>query len=314
MKNKTKSGHGRSILSASHLRPAIFSVSYAGLWGQALLSLEQFIPHAKQLGFSAVELMAKRPHLSPLDWTVEKVAHLGRLCDKHQVDVVCIAGYTDFGGGMDAAEVPFVDVQIQYVESLARLARALNCHLVRVFTAYERDGMPLVRQWDRTVSAIQQCCDRCAAYGVVIGIQNHHDLAVHSKVLLELLHDINRANCKLMLDPWSPCLRGEELYETAKSMAPHVVYTTLADYIRMPRFKYQPALINYSPVKEDMVRAVPMGDGDLDSLTFVQGLKAGGYAGPIAYEMCSPLRGGGALDNLDRCAKSFLDWLKTNHL
>ena len=48
------------------MQPVLFSVNYAGLWGQAQLSLEEFIPHAAELGYPAVELTAKRPHLSAL--------------------------------------------------------------------------------------------------------------------------------------------------------------------------------------------------------------------------------------------------------
>ena len=47
--------------------PTLFSVSYAGLWGQQTLDLEAFIRKAAKLGYSAVELMGKRPHLSVLD-------------------------------------------------------------------------------------------------------------------------------------------------------------------------------------------------------------------------------------------------------
>ena len=42
------------------MKPVLFSVSYAGFWGQARLSLEEFIPHARKLGYVGVELMGKR--------------------------------------------------------------------------------------------------------------------------------------------------------------------------------------------------------------------------------------------------------------
>ncbi len=48
--------------------PMLHSVSYSGSWGQAALSLEQFIDRAADLGFGGVMLMSKRPHLSVLDW------------------------------------------------------------------------------------------------------------------------------------------------------------------------------------------------------------------------------------------------------
>ena len=53
------------------MKAGLFSVSYAGFWGQASLSLPQFIARAGQLGFSSVMLAGKRPHLSPLDATPE---------------------------------------------------------------------------------------------------------------------------------------------------------------------------------------------------------------------------------------------------
>jgi hypothetical protein len=42
------------------MKPVLHSVSYAGLWGQDRLSLEEFFPHAAKLGFSGVMLMTKR--------------------------------------------------------------------------------------------------------------------------------------------------------------------------------------------------------------------------------------------------------------
>jgi sugar phosphate isomerase/epimerase len=292
------------------MHPILFSVSYAGFWGQAKLTLEDFIPHAAKLGFAGVELMGKRPHLSPLDWPDARLDSLRDLCAKHRLAIACLAAYTHFTGGAEAAEVPFGEMQVQYVDSLCRMAARLGSPLVRVFTAYERADMPLAAQWARTVAGLRECAERAAGHGVMIGIQNHHDLAVHSKVLKELLADVNHPACKLMLDPWSPCLRGEELFETARGLAPDTVYTTLADYVRLPRFHYRPDLINYEKAEPDMVRAVPMGEGDLDSATFLRGLHAGGFNGPVAYEMCSPLRGGGSLENLDRCATAFLRWLE----
>ena len=291
------------------MKSTLFSVSYAGLWGQASLGLREFISHAAELGYDAVELMGKRPHLSVLDYDRDEALALADHCREQEIEVVCVAGYTDFAGGAKAAEVPFVEMQVSYARNLARLAEALDCSLLRVFTSYERDDMSPADTWTRTVSAIQQCCDVAADHGVTIGIQNHHDVAVHSRALLELLEDIDRTNCALMFDAWSPALRGEHVYDAALEMGPHTVHTTFADYVRLPRFRYDPSLINYREAGPDMVRAVPMGDGEILNADFLQGLRDGGFTGTVAYEMCSPLRGGGSMENLDHYASRFLQWL-----
>jgi sugar phosphate isomerase/epimerase len=93
-------------------------------------------------------------------------------------------------------------------------------------------------------------------------------------------------------------------------MAPHTAITTNADYIRLPRFRYDPALVNYTRIEPDLVRAVKFGEGQIDYAAFFRGLADGGFDGIATYEMCSPIRGGGNLANLDACAAQYLRWLR----
>jgi sugar phosphate isomerase/epimerase len=290
--------------------PTLFSVSYAGFWGQHSLTLPEFIGKARTLGYPAVMLMGKRPHLSPLDISHEQAVAVKRHLEREGIRCSVVAAYTDFACA-GAAEVPSTEMQIAYVESLTRLAHTLGATIVRVFTAYERGGLPPATLWSHVVTALRECSDRAVEHGVTIAVQNHHDLAVHSDALLELLADIDRPNCKLAFDAWSPALRGEDLFESARRMAPHTVCTTNADYVSLPRFRYRPELVNYA-AEPAMLRAVPFGEGMIDYQAFFAGLREGGFDGVASYEMCSPLRGGGSLANLDHCATRYLDWMKAH--
>jgi sugar phosphate isomerase/epimerase len=89
-------------------------------------------------------------------------------------------------------------------------------------------------------------------------------------------------------------------------MAPHTVLSIAANYRRYRRYRYKPELVNYEQVAPDMVRAASMSEGEIDYVSFLQGLSDGGYEGPLVYEMCSPLEGGGGEDNLDAKAEDFL--------
>lgn len=297
------------------MTPCLFSISYAGFWGQAVLSLTDFIRHAGKLGFPSVMIAGKRPHLSPLDASPEFLKPIQDALAAANVRCDVLAAYTNLSQPSSVGcEVPLVEFQIAYVESLARIAAQLGAKVVRIFTAYETEGQDLQAQWKRCVSAIREMSDRAAAHGVTIAIQNHHDIALHTEALLELLADIDRPNCKLGFDAWSPALRGEPLYEAAKMAAPHTVITTNADYIKVPRHRYRPELVNYERQPEDWVRAVPFGTGFIDCAAFFKGLRDGGYDGLAVYEMCSPLRGGGTLENLDACATAYLKWMHTHGL
>ena len=290
------------------MKPMLFSVSYAGLWGQHKLDLPAFIRKAAALGYEAVELMGKRPHLSVLDAGEEMLAELRRTAEEAGVEIATIAGYTDFTGGQ-AAEVPFVEMQVAYVERLAQIASALGARIVRIFTGYCTNLDSASPDWDRCVRAVRECADAAGKYGVIVGLQNHHDVAVGFDAYAEFLNDVDHPNCWAMFDPWSVALHGENLRRCARLMAPRMVQTTLADYVRLKRFQYVPGLVNYRQVG-DMVRAVPLGEGFIDFDAFFAGLREGGFSGYVAYEMCSPLRGGGSEKNLDAAAAAGLSKIR----
>jgi sugar phosphate isomerase/epimerase len=291
------------------MKAALHSVSYAGVWpGQARLTLEAFLERARTLGFEAVMLMAKRPHLSVLDYDADGRRRLRQQLQRLGLRVACLAGYTDLSLGAERPDVPAREMQFLYVRELSRLAQDLGCNLVRVFTAFDHPAATPDQQWGWCVAGLRECARLAAAFGVTVGVQNHHDTAVHHDSLFDLLEEVGEPNCQAMFDAWAPALQGVDLTAAVRRMAPYLVHTTVADYVRRPRFRYQPTLVNY--VREtDAVRAVPMGEGFIDYRGFFKALQEAGFQGHVAYEMCSPLRGGGGEENLDRCARRFLEYM-----
>ncbi len=293
--------------------PALFSVSYAGLWGQTALTLPNFVRHAARLGYRYVMLAGKRPHLSVLDFHEAELQGLRDVMDECGVTAPIIGAYVDAAGGT-AAEVPYLEMQIAYVDRLSQMGTQLGTSIIRVFTGYERTESDTTRVWNTTVQMLQEMCDRLHPRRQILAVQNHHDLAVETSALLELLSDVDRPNCKLGFDAWSPALRGEDVYTAAKLAAPHTVITTNADYLRFERFAYRPELVNYDHRPTPMVRAVPFGTGFIDYTAFFTGLKDGGFTGLATYEMCSPIRGGGQIENLDYYARTYLEWMRRHDL
>jgi sugar phosphate isomerase/epimerase len=291
--------------------PALFSVSYAGAWGQHRLGVVEFIEKAARLGYPAVELGGKRPHLSVLDYPDEaSLLPVRDAARRHKIDIATIAGYTDFTASRHAAEVPFVEMQVHYVAELARIARTLGAKIVRVFSGYFTDLKEFTADWDKCVKALREAAAVAGDFGVFLGVQNHHDVGVSVEAFEELLNDIAHPNAKAMFDPWSPALHGADLYKSARRFAPLMVQTTLADYVKLDRFRYKPELINYERLDPPAAKAVPLGDGFLDLEGFFAGLKEGGFTGYVAYEMCSPVRGGGSEANLDATATKSLNKIR----
>lgn len=284
-------------------------MSYSGSWGQHFLSVEQFLDKAADLGFDGVMLMAKRPHLSVLDWNPAARARLRSHAEKLGLRIACIAGYTNFTADLEHRDIPNREFQVRHVVELAEMARDLGCNLVRVFTGYEQTSVTLEAQSKLVVESLKECSDRAAALGVTIGVQNHHDIACDFESQYELIQEVNAPNCQAMFDAWAPALHGVDLEAAAKKMAKITVYTTTANYALRPRFRYHPTQINYEQLLPT-VQAVPIDEGFIDYRKFLAQLEKDGFHGPVAYEMCSSLRGGGSMENLDLYARKFLSFMQ----
>lgn len=306
---KTPSGNPADF----RIKTCLHSVSYTGIWrGQATLNVDEFLLKAKELGFDGVMLVAKRPHVSLLDYDDEARKKLRSRIKELGLELVCLAGYTDFTAGIDKAGVPNIEIQATYVGELAKLARDLGTNMVRIYTGYERPDIPYDKQYATVVEGLQLAGKLALRYGVTLAIQNHHDIAIHHEAMKWLLDEVNLPNVKAAFDCWSPTLEGlssEELRKAVYTMKPYIVHTTTADYKELPRFKYDVNHTNYLKLESQM-RAVPMGQGFLDYKTFINALKEIGYQGYIAYEMCEVLEGGGSIENLDKSAKAFLEYVK----
>ncbi|HUV66409.1 MAG TPA: TIM barrel protein [Sedimentisphaerales bacterium] len=147
---------------------------------------------------------------------------------------------------------------------------------------------------------------------MTLAVQNHHDIASGHDMMYWLLTEVNLPNVKAAFDAWSPALQGlssQEIRAAVLKMRPFIVHTTAAQYVRLPRYHYQDNLTNFVE-QESLIRAVPMGKGIIDYETFFNALKETGYQGYIGYEMCAVLAGGGAIENLDKTAKKFVEYVK----
>lgn len=285
----------------------LHSVSYAGLWGQAYLSIDDFVAKAAHLGYDGVMLMAKRPHVSPLDYDASARAALKAKLESHGLHHNVLAGYCDLTAGLDRRDIPHKEIQLAYLTELCRLAQDLGVPVVRIFTGYESPHVGFPEQWNLVISTLTEAARRAGDFGVTLGLQNHHDIGVGYEAMHDILHAVASPHLKALYDAWAPALQGVDIETAASRLGSHTVHTTIADYQLRPRYKYRPDLINYE-AQTPAVIAVPMGEGFIDYKLFLRALGVQGFRGTIAYEMCSPLIGGGEMANLDRCAKRFLEW------
>jgi sugar phosphate isomerase/epimerase len=293
------------------MKRALFTVSYAGLWGQHTLDAPACVHKAAALGFDGVLFMGKAPHLFPLGLSDQEVVRVQEALSQTGLQAVGVAGYTDFLLRA-AAEVPVLDMQVAYIEGCCQLARKLGGSVVRLFTGYLSEDASRSAAWNRMVQVLRRCGDIAQGEDVVLAVQNHHDMAVGTEELELLLEEVGHPAVRAGFDAWSPFLRGEDLAVVSRQMGPRTAMTIAANYKLYPRYTYHPGLVNYSREYPDMVRAALMSEGAIDYRAFLGGLQASGFDGWVVYEMCSPLKGGGSEANLDRHAADFITWMDGN--
>jgi sugar phosphate isomerase/epimerase len=296
------------------VKPCLHSIGYAGLWrGQVQLSVDEFLVKAQSLGFSSVMIMAKRPHLSPLDYDASARKKLKARLAELGLTLAGLAGYSDFTAGIDKGGIPNAEIQAAYIGEVARMARDLGSPMVRIFTGYERAGIPYDRQYATVLEGLKLAGKEAAKCGVTLAVQNHHDIALHHDSMSWLIKEVNLPNVMVGWDAWSPTLEGltpEEIRQSILELKPFIVNTIAAQYRKQPRYRYASELTNYLR-QEDVCRATTMTDprGIIDYKTFINTLRDIGYQGHIVYEMCEVLDGGGSIENLDRTAKEFLKFV-----
>jgi len=261
------------------------------------LTVDEFVDKAAELGYDGIMLMAKRPHLSPLDYGKAERAALRRKIEDAGLTLVGLAGYSDFTAGIDKPGIPHTEIQAAYIGRVAELASDLGTTMVRIFTGYERPGIPYDRQYATVVEGITLAAEEAARYGVTLVVQNHHDIALHHDAMYWMLREIDRPNVMAGWDAWSPTLEGlssREIRESILKMKPFIVNTIAADYVSLPRYRYENLLTNYVP-DTPVMRATAMGEGIIDYQAFIGTLKEIGYRGYLVYEMCEVREGGGSM-------------------
>jgi sugar phosphate isomerase/epimerase len=294
--------------------PVLHSVSYAGAWpGQACLDVDRFLLKAVELGFHSIALVAKRPHVSPLDYDDAARRKLRARIEDLGLELAALMGYSDFTAGLDHPGIPSAEMNAAYIGVLSRLAADLGAPRLRIFTGYSRHELSYDAQYAEILKGLKMAAAEAARNGITLLLQNHHDIACHHEQLLWLVEEVGHPSVRLAFDAWAPHLqgvRGGALADAVERVGRYLEWTTVADYQVQARFRYEPGQVNYVPEQPPLVRAVAPGNGEIDYASFFEGLRRAGYRGHVAYEMCASLKGGGGLENLDRTALAFLDFLR----
>ena len=257
--------------------------------------------------------MAKRPHASPLDLNEGDCKELKKLIASKGMEIACLAGYHDFSHDNLHSDMAHMEKELVYLEGELRLAAWLGAPLVRTFGGYLHSNPDWREQWKWVVEGLKEGAKLAEKYGVILGLQNHSEIGHHHEDVLDIIREVGSKYLKVMLDAAYVNMTDEPFDKAVHQVGKLIVHSSVSDHTFRPMVRWsQPAVahmgLGYYKIKR--WSGVPVGEGEIDYKTFVRALMEIGYDGFLSYEICGPVPGGGAEENLDKAAKKTLTYLR----
>ena len=296
------------------MKYALHSVSYSGCWeGQTKLGVEEVIDKVADLGYDGIELAAKRPHASPLDLDDDDRKRVKNRAAEMGVEIPILAGYQDFSEPPGHGDMAHGEKELVYLRETCRMAADLGAPLVRIYSGFLHPGSGFGAQWKTIVSRLKEAVKIAEGHGVVLAMQNHSEMALHHRDVLEMVGEVGSDFLKVALDAPYVHMCGIPQAEAVRDVGSLIVYSTASDFNMWIRPHGLPSAAGaggIGHVEFHAGRVTALGDGDVDYKGFITALNEIGYDKWLAYEMCSAIPGFEGEKTLDEYAVKSLNFLK----
>jgi sugar phosphate isomerase/epimerase len=312
------------------MKVSLYTISYTGIWyaGPAL-QIEEIVPRIREMGYEGIEIAAKRPHASPLDWDKKRCEKVKELCNSYQMPIVALATYTNFASPiMEERENELLMLREQI-----KLASWLEAPVVRVFAAWmgtalkdghgtydfsrhtwKYPGCTHQDRWNWVRSCLEEAVKWAEEYNLVLALQTHGPVVrLGYEDTLEMIKQVNSKYLKMSLDIGLACFdqftqqSDEYIAKAVQECKDLIVHSHFNG-----KFEETPEG-EVVQVPYDFPGLTPPGGSIINYPAFVRELKRINYQGYISYEVCSPVIKHGRLQGLeevDRQVKLALRYMK----
>ena len=211
------------------------SLSYSQAIGEKRMTLESFIETAYGLGLDGIDI-----HTGAFASTEDAYLRDIRMrCLKRGLAI----SYIGIGNNFGKTEEELPD-EVAMVKRWIDVAERMRVPLVRIFAAWEREGVPVDTTWARMIDCIKDVAAYAGARGIVVGLHNHNHGCVTrtGDDVLRILHEVDHPYFSHILDtgqyvgsPGSSGANGVEdprynFYGSIEKTAPYAVHVRAKIY------------------------------------------------------------------------------------
>ncbi|NPV46863.1 MAG: sugar phosphate isomerase/epimerase [Armatimonadetes bacterium] len=228
--------------------------------------LDVALDAARAIGFGAVELWGREPHVSET-YDESRVRGVRQMVEERGLRLPVFGSYLVFGRTQSR------DDSVTLADAL-HTAHGLRAPIMRVWASDvgSRDAKQSV--WDATVAEIQEACDRAAKMSVMFAAEMHDDtLADTGPSARRLVEEVGRANFRLNFQVGN--LGVEDQHDRLETVLPYVVH------VHCQNFR-----LDHTSGATREVR-VHLGEGVVDYGRLISRLTGAGYAGHFAVEFAA---------------------------
>ena len=117
-----------------------------------------------------------------------------------------------------------------HIREWLAVSSKLGATIMRVFTGrHQHEGYTRTQVMDWLVDEYKSCAQYGEQYGVIIGLQNHHEFLFHSKEIIEVIERVDSKWFGLVLDVGS--LHAEDPYSEIEQLAPYANYWFIKEHV-----------------------------------------------------------------------------------
>lgn len=229
--------------------------------------LEVALGAAAKLGFEAVELWGREPHVTE-EYDESRIRSIRQMVEGRGLKAPVYGSYLYFGRTAHREET------ITLLDTLHN-AHGLHTPIVRVWASDVASARASEEVWEHTVSEAQEACDRAAKMNVIFAAEMHDNtLADTGPTALQLVERVNRPNFRLNFQASTNF--EENQFERLDLVLPYVVHVHCQNFL--------PA--GQSGGHEGY-RRTQLSEGFVDYSVLAERLRQADYQGHVAVEFAA---------------------------
>ena len=227
--------------------------------------LDVALEAAARVGFQAVELWGREPHVSE-EYDESRLRGVRAMAEEHGLSIPVLGSYHYFGRTNHRED------SVSLVDTL-HTAHGLHTPIVRVWASDVGSAKASEEVWKTTVAEAQEACDRAHKMGVVFAAEMHDaTLADTGASARRLVEEVDRPNFRLNYQAASRA-EEEDPLQRLELVLPYVVHVHCQNFVAAhgdPGYK-----------------RVPMDAGYVDYRAVLGRLQQAGYEGHVAVEFAA---------------------------